>query len=262
MARVIEPPVRFQPNNPLRPKRRRIQSSWQPCTIIGLEIARRSQRIKTSKRQAHSARTQRSATLTVRYRKVQLARNQSDADAPATLPVTVVHAVENTPPAGETPVEWFVLTTLAVDTPEQAVKVLHYYTLRWRIEDWHRVLKSGCRIDELGHHSAERLERAIAIRLVIAWRVMLMTLLGREVPELPPDLLFSELELRVLGDLATSKRVPSPTQLGAAVRGVAILGGYLNRNHDPPPGHQLMWQGYTILATMCMAYQLRDEMEK
>lgn len=232
-----------------------------PCTTIALEIARRSQRLKTSKRPAHSGRTQRSATLTVRYRKVQLARNQSDANAPATLPVTVIHAVEAMPPPGERPIEWFVLTTLAVDTPEQAVKVLHYYTLRWRIEDWHRVLKSGCRIDELGHHSAERLERAIAIRMVIAWRVMLMTLLGREVPELPPDLLFSDLELRVLGDLAKSKRHPPPTQLGAAVRGVAILGGYLNRSHDPPPGHQLMWQGYTILAIMCHAYQLRDEAE-
>jgi len=52
-------------------------------------------------------------------------------------------------------------------------------------EDWHRVLKSGCHIDELGHHRADRLKRAIAIRRVIAWRVMLMTLLGREVPELP-----------------------------------------------------------------------------
>jgi hypothetical protein len=60
------------------------------------------------------------------------------------------------------------------------------------------VLKSGCKIDELDHHSIERLERAIAIRLVIAWRVILMTLLSREAPELPPERLFPDIELRVV----------------------------------------------------------------
>ena len=123
------------------------------------------------------------------------------------------------------------------------------------------MLKSGCKIDELGLHSVERLERAIAIRLVIAWRVMLMTLLGREAPELPPELLFSHVELRVLGDFAESRRRPRPTSLQEAAREVAILGGYINRNNDPPPGHQLMWHGYTELTTMSFAYALRDEIE-
>ncbi|MGA7875837.1 MAG: hypothetical protein WCA08_09250, partial [Desulfoferrobacter sp.] len=70
--------------------------------------------------------------------------------------------------------------------------------LRWRIEDWHRVLKSGCRIEEAAHKTAERLKRSIAINLVIAWRIMLMTLLGRETPELPAEVLFSDLEIEVL----------------------------------------------------------------
>ncbi|MGN8160729.1 IS4 family transposase [Salinisphaera sp. SWV1] len=232
----------------------------KPRTTLAVEITRRSPRAKTSKRPACAGRTQRSATLTLRYRQVKLARHRhNNPHVPATLAVTIVHAVEDAPPPGEAPVEWFVLTTLAVDTPAQAEQVLHYYSLRWRIEDWHRVLKSGCRIDELGHHSTERLERAIAMRLVIAWRVMLMTLLGREVPDLPPELLFSDPELRVLGDVARSKGRRPPSKLGEAVIGTAILGGYLNRNHDPPPGHQLMWQGYTILAAMAKAYLLRDE---
>ena len=86
-----------------------------------------------------------------------------------TLELTVVHALERDPPKGEKPLEWFVLTTLTVASAEQAAEILRWYRLRWRIEDWHRVLKSGCKIDELGHHSVDRLERAIAIRLVIAW---------------------------------------------------------------------------------------------
>ena len=70
--------------------------------------------------------------------------------------------------------------------------------MRWRIEDWHRVLKPGCRIEQVTHRTAERLRRAIAINLVIGWRIMLMTLLGRETPELPPEVLFSDIELHVL----------------------------------------------------------------
>ena len=64
------------------------------------------------------------------------------------------------------------------------------------------MLKSGCRIEDLGHESAERLQRAIAINLVIAWRIMLLTLLGRETPELPAEVFFSEIELRTLGAYA------------------------------------------------------------
>ena len=79
------------------------------------------------------------------------------------------------------------LTTVAIDNAAEAEEVLHWYCLRWRIEEWHRVLKTGCKVDELGHQSAARLGRAISIRMVIAWRIMLMTLLGRESPELPPE---------------------------------------------------------------------------
>ena len=67
-----------------------------------------------------------------------------------------------------------------------------------RIEDWHRVLKSGCAVERIAHDTAERIRRAIAINVVIAWRIMLMTLLGRQTPELPPEVLFSDIELQVL----------------------------------------------------------------
>ena len=60
------------------------------------------------------------------------------------------------------------------------------------------MLKSGCCIEDAAHKTAERLKRSIAINLVIAWRIMLMTLLGRETPELPAEVLFSDLEIEVL----------------------------------------------------------------
>jgi len=110
----------------------------------------------------------------------------------------VVHALEENPPSGTNPVEWFLLTTMKVSSCAEAEQCLRWFTLRWRIEDWHRVLKSGCRIDDLANETAERLRRAIAINLAIAWRIMLMTLLGREIYELPAEVLFSDIELRIL----------------------------------------------------------------
>ncbi len=140
-----------------------------------------------------------------------------------------------------------------------AEQCLADYALHWRIEDWHRVLKTGCAVEELAHHSVDRLERAIAINLVIGWRLMVMTLLGREVPELPAEILFSDTEILVLGGWARRMSTKPPTLLGEAVRLVARIGGYTNRKHDPPPGHELMWYGYQFLIAMCVGYELRDE---
>ena len=124
----------------------------------------------------------------------------------APIKVLVVHVQETTKPEDDDVVEWFLLTTCDVSTPEQAMQILHWYCLRWRIEDWHRVLKSGCNIEKLQHKTAERLKRTVAINLVIAWRIMLLTLMGRQCPELPAEVLFSDIEIKVLR-LDQKKRV-------------------------------------------------------
>jgi len=225
---------------------------------MSLLVKRQSARPKSSKHKVRAARSERIAQVALRYRHVELTSSAAEHKDTAPLGVWVVHVREEQPPSASKPIEWFLLTTLPITSPEQAEQVLAWYCLRWRIEDWHRVLKTGCRIEQLGHESAERLERAIAIRLVIAWRVMLMTLLGREAPELPAELLFSELEITVLGAFAKTRRLPPPANLGEAVKMVARLGGYLARTRDPPPGHQLMWYGYATLAGMCIGYTLRE----
>lgn len=195
------------------------------------------------------------ADVSLRYHRVEL-RPPPYLQDRAPIALWVVQILEEEPPADVEPLRWYLLTTVKLDSPQQAQACLAWYCLRWRIEDWHRVLKTGCRIEEIGHHTAERLRRAIAINLVIAWRIMLMTLLGREQPELPADLLFSDLEVEVLGAVAKKMRLKPPANLGEAVRLVAKLGGYLDRKSDPPPGHQLMWEGYAKLRVLCEGYAL------
>ena len=171
--------------------------------------------------------------------------------------MSLVHIREENPPRNVKPLEWFILTTLPVNNPDEARQILHWYALRWRIEDYFRVLKSGCKVEELQHNTALRLERAVAINMVIAWRVQLMVRLGREVPELPAELLFSDLELRVLATFARSRKLAPPECLGKAVTLVAHLGGWFKRRD--PPGAELMWKGYTKLAAMAFAFEIRDE---
>jgi hypothetical protein len=173
-------------------------------SLVRVSIPRLSARSKKSKQKARAARPARRTDLAVRTLQVQLLPPEYMAHKePVTL--FIVHALEENPPPDTKAVEWFLLTTVKIASASDADRCLRWYTLRWRIEDWHRVLKSGCRIDDLGHETAERLRRAIGINLVIAWRIMLMTLLGRETPELPADVLFSDIELRTLHAYAKKK---------------------------------------------------------
>ncbi len=171
---------------------------------LRVPIPKESARPKKSKQKARNARPARLADCAVRVLHLKLPPPEYyDNKEPVDL--CVIHALEENPPSKTGPVEWFLLTTMKVSSSADAEQCLRWYTLRWRIEDWHRVLKSGCRINDLANETAERLRRAIAINLVIAWRIMLMTLLGRETPELPAEVLFSDIELRTLKVYAKKK---------------------------------------------------------
>lgn len=164
---------------------------------VRIPIPRQSPRPKRSKQQARPKRPARIADMAVRYMRLQLRPARYHADK-LPIDIVVVHALEENPPPKTEAVEWFLLTTVAISTSQAAEQCLRWYCLRWRIEDWHRVLKSGCRIEDLTHKTAERQRRAIAINVVIAWRIMVMTLLGREMPDLPAEVMFSDVELRTL----------------------------------------------------------------
>jgi hypothetical protein len=164
---------------------------------VRVHIPRQSTRPKRSKQQVRAKSPSRITDMAVRYMRVQLRPARYHADK-LPIDIGVVHALEENPPSNTQAVEWFLLTTVDISSPEAAEQCLRWYCLRWRIEDWHRVLKSGCAIEDLTHKTAERMRRAIAINLVIAWRIMVMTLLGREMPNLPAEVLFSDIEMRTL----------------------------------------------------------------
>ena len=155
----------------------------------------------------------RTAEVDVRFQQVTICAPQTPLlkdKKPITL--SAVYLFEKNPPPGATPIKWMLLTTMEVRSLKQAMKCVRWYCLRWRIEEWHRVLKSGCGVLDHQNQSAESLARAITIDAVVAWRIMLLALLGRELPELPCDLLVNSWECEVLQLLAQKKTSHSVKQ--------------------------------------------------
>jgi hypothetical protein len=175
-------------------------------------------------------------TLPTRQAKIQLRWGKVTIKAPDNTPQTArmspvelwaLRVTEVNPPEGAAPLHWVLLTTVPIESRKQALRCLRWYTRRWRIEEWHRVLKSGCRIEAHQHQSAAKLACAIAIDAVMAWRVMLLTLLGREAPNLRADLIFEPWECRLLE--ALQPLVAPETMRGKKKRGSA------HRHHECHP---------------------------
>ncbi len=215
-------------------------------------------RPKSSRKKARGARQKRLARCAVRFHPVVLPATDR---LPGAAPVAMsgLHLVETDPPQGESAVEWFLLTTVAVKTFPSAMELIGYYGCRWRIEEFFRVLKSGCKAEFLLFRTAERLQRAIAINAVIAWRIMVMTRLGREGPPTAPDLLFTDDELAFLRAYARRHQLPAPGQLGEAVKLVAHYGGYREGKDQSEPGDQIMWTGYSRLSSATIGHQYGRE---
>ena len=164
-----------------------------------IDVPRQREKKGKPSRPGRPALPARKAQVELRWDKVALRAPQTAQTKD--LPPIELHAlliVEPHPPEGAKPVRWVLLATLPIVSRKQALRCLHDYTLRWRIEEWHRLLKTGCHIEAHQHQTAERLAKAIAIDAVIAWQAMLLTLLGRKAPDLPGEVIFSPWECRLL----------------------------------------------------------------
>lgn len=174
------------------------------------------------------------------------------------LRLWAVFAREIDPPANATALEWMLLTTCEVESFAAAIEKLAWYTQRWGIEVYHRTLKSGCQIETRQLGNAERIETCLAIDLVVAWRILHLTKLGREHPDVPCTAYFSETEWRALLTFVNrNPHVPAePPSLRAATRLVAGLGGFLGRKCDGEPGTQTLWLGLQRLDDITAMYEV------
>ena len=160
------------------------------------------------------------------------------------IAVTVVLAQEVRPPKGEKPITWILLTNLPVTTGDQVLEKLHWYLCRWQIEIFFRILKSGCKVEKLQLECTERLQPALAMYMIIAWRVLYLTYLGRECPDLPCDLVFDTKEWQAIHLVSTKTQAPEQVpSLNTILRMIASMGGFLARKGDGEPGPKTIWIG-------------------
>lgn len=203
--------------------------------------------------EVETAGRKRLAVCELRFRRLTLAATRGDA---APVPVHGVHLVEREPPAGEEAVQWHLLTTVPVAEVAAAAEVVRHYLQRWRLEDYFRVFKVGCRVEHLPFRAVDWLQRALPINSVVAWRLLVMTLLSRQAPACAAELLFADDELGFLGDYARYFGLRDPEHVEALVRLVAHLGGYRDRKHDPEPGLRIMWHGCVSLIPATLGHRI------
>jgi hypothetical protein len=164
------------------------------------------------------------------------------------LILTVIHATERGTPRGRDKIEWKLLTDLPVRSRKEAIEKLEWYSLRWKIETFHKIMKSGCKAEESKLRTAERLVNLLAVLCILSWRIFWMTMINRTSPDASPTLVFTRLELRLLDALVRDSLTgPRSKTLSGYLTKVAQLGGYLARANDSPPGNMVMWRGWSRL---------------
>ena len=238
-----------------------------PRTHLDIKVDRASARRAARGQKAFAGREARMARVALHWQEIALPvpKAQRKRLGPDPVRLSLVHVCEEEAPLkGAERLEWLLITTLPVASNDQAQEILELYGLRWRIEDYHRILKSGCDVEKIAHTTVERIKRAVTINAVIAWRLATLTLMGRATPELLAETMFSKIEIAILRDFAIERRIEPPPgdgaaappmSLGGAILLIARLGGYLNRKSDAPPGHQVIWEGYTRLAAVAQAME-------
>jgi hypothetical protein len=174
------------------------------------------------------------------------------------LRLSILHATERNPPKGRKPIEWKLITDLAVRTRQEAIEKINWYAMRWKIETFHKILKSGCRAEDSKLRTADRLANLMALFCILSWRVLWLTMMARAAPEEPPSVALTGAEISILDDLVADvgNRHCRKGTLAFYITKLARLGGYLARASDPPPGIVVIWRGLARLTDIGLGAEI------
>jgi hypothetical protein len=173
--------------------------------------------------------------------------------------VTAILAREENPTAGTEPIEWLLLTDLEVASLQEAQEKVQWYVCRWQIEIFFRILKSGCKVEQLQLQERDRLEVALTLYMIVAWRVLYMIMASRTAPKLSCETAFAPQEWKATYLVVKRKRPPRrPPPLAEILVMVARLGGYLARKGDGPPGPKAVWIGLQRVQDFVLALETRE----
>ena len=173
--------------------------------------------------------------------------------------VWVIKAEEKNPPKGKKPISWTILTISPIKSAADAIKILEYYTARWNIEIFFKVLKSGCKVEKIRLEKLDRLLPCIAFYMSVAARIMFLSKIEKICADLSADVIFSPFEWKAVYMAIHRKKPPKdPLSLGEMITCIAQLGGYLNRKSDPPPGPKALWTGLEAMRMLALGLELSE----
>lgn len=220
-----------------------------PLGFIEFELpARKGQKSRKVKQALHAKKIE-----------LSLPDRKSHHDGYHSVEATVIVAREVDPPKKSEPVEWVLLTNLPVNTLDEAREKVQWYMCRWQIEIYFKVLKSGCRIEKL-QLSDNNFAACLSLYMIIAWRILFLTTLGRECPDLPCDCVLSKEEWQTVFVVVKKAKPPKhPPKLNDVIRMIASLGGYMNRKSESEPGAKTLWIGLRNLQEHIKAKQAFEE---
>jgi hypothetical protein len=219
-----------------------------------IELSQRAGKAPTYVGKSHPARKGRKATVAFSATTACLRLPDSKGRTPVGIEVHVVRVWEPKPPAGEPAVEWFLLTTEPIDTPQALERIVDIYRARWLVEEFFKALKTGCAVEVRQHESFHALSNILGLCLPVAWRLLLLRALERTHPTAPARLAFTPRQLLILAQLA--KNLPNAPTLQQAL-GALARGGHLKRNG--PPGWQTLWRGYRELQLVESGWRLAEK---
>lgn len=230
--------------NPINQEHHTVWTHMRTILLAGTEIIQLP---------ARHNQPERSVTLEVRYSTIVLKAPQRYPGAKEKiLPSITMQAIwlyEPCPPIGIERLEWMLLTNVPVSSLEDAICMGKWYRLRWQIECYHRILKSGCKIEECRLETYERLKKYLRLKSIIAFRLFWLTIINRVNPGESCDQILEDYEWKALYCYITkTKEAPSnPPSVREAIRMIAKLGGFLGRKHDGEPGMTYIWRGWEKL---------------
>lgn len=190
-----------------------------------------------------------SVTLEIRSKKIHVLPPIGKQKRYPPLDLTVIYATERGAPKGRKPIEWKLMTDLPARTRAEVIEKIDWYAMRWKIEVFHKILKSGCKAEDSRLRTADRLANLMAVFCILSWRLFWLTMLNRAAPDAAPTMALTAAEIDLLDKLvadAGSRRC-RPGTLSFYLTKLARLGGYLARASDPPPGNTVMWRGLSRL---------------
>lgn len=208
-------------------------------------------------------RKERQATVSIQFTQVKLKipKRPNKKKLPS-VTLNAIRVYEKNPPADvDEPIEWLLLTNTPIGDFDDAVRVVGWYCCRWQIEIFHKIIKSGCTVEDCRLETIERLQNYIALMSVVAWRLHWLTFLSRANPDLPCTVALSTVEWQALYKrIHRSVALPDhPPTIRQAVRWIAQLGGFLGRKSDGEPGITVIWRGWQRLQDIADTWYLAKD---